>query len=66
MEIDALRIAPASASSPAGNDEQLAYRVWPDGTVQATEDGEPYSWMSDDFMVIRAADEDEALLLAGI
>ncbi len=66
MEIDALRTAPASASSPAGNDEQLAYRVWPDGTVQATEDGEPYSWMSDDFMVIRAADEDEALLLAGV
>ena len=66
MEIDALRTAPASASSPAGNDEQLAYRVWPDGTVQATADGEPYSWMSDDFMVIRAADEDEALLLAGV
>ena len=64
MEIDALRTAPASASSPAGNDEQLAYRVWPDGTVQGTEDGEPYSWMSDDFMMIHAADEDEARSLA--
>ncbi len=48
------------------SDEQSNYRVWPDGTVQATEDGEPYSWMSDDFMVIRAAGEDEALLLAVI
>ena len=47
-------------------DAMVSYRVWPDGTVQATEDGEPYSWMSDDFMVIRAADEDEALLLAGV
>lgn len=40
------------------------YRVWPDGTVQATEDGEPYSWMSDDFMVIKAENEEEALAMA--
>jgi len=46
-------------------DDQIAYRVWPDGTVQATEDGEPYSWMSDDFMVVHAMDENEARLLAG-
>ncbi|ABM57179.1 hypothetical protein [Verminephrobacter eiseniae] len=56
----------ASASSPVGNDEQLTYRVWPDGTAQATEDGEPYSWMSDDFIVIHAADEDKARALAGV
>ena len=48
----------------APNDPQMAYRVWPDGTVQSNEDGEPYSWMSDDFMVIHAADEDEARSLA--
>ena len=46
------------------SDATVSYRVWPDGTVQATEDGEPYSWMSDDFMVIHAADEDEALSIA--
>ncbi len=46
-------------------DDQIAYRVWPDGTVQATEDGEPYSWMSDDFMEVDAMDEDEARSLAG-
>lgn len=39
---------------------QSDYRVWPDGTVQATEDGEPYSWMSDDFAVIRAGSPEEA------
>ncbi len=44
--------------------EQSTYRVWPDGTVQATEDGGPYSWMSDDFMLIHAVDEDEARSLA--
>ena len=48
----------------APHDTQTAYRVWPDGTVQSSEDGEPYSWMSDDFMVIHAADEDEALSIA--
>lgn len=48
------------------SDDKLAYRVWPDGTVQATEDGGPYAWMSDDFMLIRASDENEALALAGV
>lgn len=38
------------------------YRVWPDGTVQAVEDGEPYAWMSDDFALVWAGDEEEALL----
>ena len=48
----------------APNDPQTAYRVWPDGIVQASEGGEPYSWMSDDFMLIHAVDEDEARSLA--
>lgn len=54
------------ASSQAGSDGKSTYRVWPDGTVQATEDGEPYSWMSDDFMEVDAMDEDEARSLAGV
>jgi len=38
------------------------YFVWSDGTVQCTEDErEPYSWMSDDYLVIRAGGEEEAL-----
>ena len=36
------------------------YRVWPDGTVQAVSDGEPYSWMSDDYRVVYAHNETEA------
>jgi len=40
------------------------YRVWPDGTVQSTEDGQPHSWTSDDFMVITASSEEEALALS--
>ena len=40
--------------------EKSAYRVWPDGTVQAVEDGEPYSWMSDDFIVVYAMNDEEA------
>lgn len=46
--------------------DQSTYRVWPDGTVQATEDGDPYSWMSDDFMQVHAMNEDEARSLAGV
>lgn len=54
------------ACSQTGSDEQSNYRVWPDGTVQAKEDGEPYSWMSDDFMEVHAMDEDEARSIAGV
>lgn len=36
-----------------------SYRAWADGTVQDYAD-EPYAWMSDDFMVIEAEDEDAA------
>lgn len=35
------------------------FRVWPDGTVQSVEDA-PYDWMSDDFTIVVAADEEEA------
>ena len=38
------------------------YRVWPDGTVQAKEDSPAYSHMSDDYLVVYADDEDDALL----
>lgn len=41
--------------------DQVQFRVWADGTVQAVEDGEPYSWMSDDFMVVWAYSDEEAL-----
>lgn len=42
----------------------MKFRVWPNGTTQAVEDGEPYSWMSDDFAIIEADDEDQALAKA--
>ncbi|AVO43454.1 hypothetical protein [Simplicispira suum] len=42
------------------------YRVWPDGTLQAVGDGAPYSWMSDDFVLISAADEESARELASV
>lgn len=35
------------------------FRVWPDGTVQELNDG-AYSWMSDDYQIVSASDEDEA------
>ncbi len=40
------------------------FRVWPDGTTQSSEDGEPYPWMSDDFLQIDAGSEEEALEIA--
>ena len=41
-----------------------SYRVWPDGTVQSTEDGAAYTWMSDDYIRVEARSEDEALWIA--
>lgn len=41
-------------------DPRQQYRVWADGTVQAVDSGEPYHWMSDDFMVVLALDERDA------
>ena len=44
---------------------QVKYRVWPDGTIQSMEDAEePYSWMSDDFVVVLARSEEEAFYIA--
>ena len=40
---------------------RVMFRVWPDGTVQPVEDGDPYSWMSDDYVVVEADNEDEAV-----
>lgn len=38
------------------------FRVWPDGTCQCVDDGEPpYEWMSDDYMTVWATTEDEAI-----
>jgi len=42
----------------------VSYRVWPDGTVQAVEEGAAYTWMSDDYMRVEATSEDEALRIA--
>lgn len=39
-----------------------SYRVWPDGTVQDTE-AEAYSWMSDDYVIVEASSEEEAILI---
>lgn len=46
--------------------DETRFRVWPDGTVQATEDGEAYSHMSDDYKLVWAYDEDEARKRAGL
>ena len=43
--------------------DQHPFRVWPDGTVQDSEE-DPHRWMSDDFVIAWAYDEAEALALA--
>jgi hypothetical protein len=40
------------------------YRVWPDGTVQNCEDEEPYNWLSDDYQLVSADDENQAREIA--
>ena len=40
--------------------EFLKYRVWPDGAVQEVSET-PYSWMSDDYQIVEAEDEEDAL-----
>lgn len=42
--------------------ELESYRVWPDGTVQDVMEGAPYSWMSDDYCIVDALDEEAALV----
>lgn len=41
------------------------FRVWPDGTVQEA-DQAAYSWMSDDYALVWAYNEDEALNQANV
>lgn len=41
--------------------DEVQFRVWPDGTVQAVEDGPPHSHMSDDFQTVFALCEDDAV-----
>lgn len=55
--------SPQLAAKPEG---LITHRVWPDGTVQSTEDGAPYSWMSDDFLLVNAVSEEQALLIANL
>ena len=39
------------------------YRVWPDGTVQDASE-EPYVWMSDDWQIVYATDDNDAFAKA--
>ena len=44
------------------NEKLEKFRVWPDGTVQQVSEPELiYSWMSDDYQVVEAVDEEHAL-----
>ena len=36
------------------------YRVWPDGTVQEVDENEPYSWLSDDYLIVWAVSPEAA------
>ena len=36
----------------------VRYRVWPDGTVQEAAET-PYAWLSDDYGIVEAEDEEE-------
>lgn len=56
----------AEAQAARFDCEYTFYRVWPDGTLQSVEDGPPHSWMSDDFVLIGAADEQSAFELASL
>lgn len=38
----------------------FSYRIWPDYTIQ-DEDDRPHSWMSDDWILLDADSEDDAL-----
>ena len=43
----------------------VRYRVWPDGTVQEVSET-PYNWMSDDYQIVEAEDEEDALRKANL
>lgn len=42
------------------NEDLEKFRVWPDGTVQQVSES-ICSWVSDDYQVVEAADEEDAL-----
>lgn len=46
--------------------DQEQFRVWPDGTVQCRDEGEPHSHMSDDYVLVWAWDDEEARRVAAI
>lgn len=52
-----------ACTHPGFYDARGTFRVWPDGTVQNVADGDMYDWLSDDCMIIHAADEAHALEL---
>lgn len=37
------------------------FRVWPDCTCQRVSDGDPLPYMSDDFLIVLAVDEEAAI-----
>lgn len=44
---------------------QSAWRVWPDGTVQSTDEAIHF-WMGDDYQLVSARSADEALEIANM
>lgn len=38
----------------------FTFRVWPEGTIQESED-QPHEWMSDDYLYVDAEAEEDAL-----
>lgn len=53
----------ATIINAAKHPDEYLYRVWPDGIVQCT-DSEAWPWMSDDYVLVYALDEDHAFLRA--
>lgn len=45
--------------------DETCFRVWPDGTAQDIDDGEPYDWMSDDYALVWAYTPEEAARKVG-
>jgi hypothetical protein len=45
--------------------DEEPFRVWPGGAAQRVEDGPPNSWMSDDYAIVFARDEEHAVEKAG-
>lgn len=55
-------VAPQALEQPLTYDRFVDnFRVWPDGTTQLVEDGPPYEFMSDDYIIIAAYDDADAV-----